>query len=171
MHPASNFICFLIAAAATVALLIFVLPKQKDGKLPKCFQIVHDVCHCKKIFVEQILKILYVLTTCFCVVFGLAYIIYGIRWHYGWIGFFLYGLIVIVLGSLLARVVYELLMLFVWHVRNTADIRRKLDRVLKEQTVPEEETPSEPQPNMVYCSQCGTCYDANEGNCPNCGKT
>lgn len=73
------------------------------------------------------------------------------------------GLLTMILGPIVVRIVYELLMLTIILVQNVITINKKLPAPPKEEQAPT----AAPEPKMVYCTHCGTQYDANQGGCPN----
>jgi hypothetical protein len=164
----------IFALAATITLFIIVLPQKKNGKLSPFLQFLHDTFHFKKLFLELILKILYVFSTCFCIFAGF-FLLFS-RTEYISYGYFsshssysestaLTGLCLLIVGPIVLRISYEFLMILILAVKNLLEINHKMDPIVKaiEKTDPQE-------PNYLYCTQCGTHYDTNAGNCPNCGK-
>lgn len=122
----------LAAIAVTVLAYIFIIPEKKRESLPKIFKIAHDIFNFRELFLEKILKALYVLSTLACVTIGLF-------WQFGftvweswyddeinveWAGG--YGLLLIVFGPIMVRIIYEALMMFVLLVKNTIQINNKL---------------------------------------------
>ena len=73
-----------------------------------------------------------------------------------------YGLLLMFVGPIAVRIVYESMMMLVLAVNNILQINRKLqdqNGILKEK--------EESVPDMRFCTYCGTQYDANKGGCPN----
>lgn len=146
MYPVVSIICFILAIIAVIVLCFYVLPEKKDGKLSPFFQYVHEICNLKKLYIGIILKVLYVLATCIFIFTGIGLIVvslispsngYG---GYSFVNFpFFYGLVIMVIGPIIARVSYELLMLFVRLVKNTTEIRKRLEQAQKEQNASENE--------------------------------
>lgn len=170
MSPATSIIlgavCGLIA---TIVLMIMVYPKSKDGNLPPFLQKIHDIIHFKNLVIEKILKILYTLATTY-VIFAGFFMLFARETYWGGYSqsYALYGILTIVFGPIIIRLGYELLMMSVLLVQNVIDINKKLTnigsapkKVELEKVVP---------PHMVFCTQCGTNYDCNAGDCPSCGK-
>lgn len=181
----------VLAVALTALLVVLVLPKEKDGHLPGFFQLLYDVFSPKKLVVEKLLQILYVFLACLAVLAGL-FTFLGSLFRLDMIGL-LGGLFLLVVGPLLLRLAYELLMLLVIQVKTTREIHQKLTRLappdpepLKD-TAPEEGPPQEapptpqeptvpkiplhpaPDQTMVHCPACGTWYRKAQGTCPICG--
>ncbi|MBP1587952.1 MAG: hypothetical protein ILO53_06090 [Clostridia bacterium] len=142
----------LTAAAVAVLFLLLIMPEKKRKRQNKFFGFISDFLNFKKSYIEKLLKAFYIFTTVFSILMGLVEIWFD----------FVGGFFAILIAPFALRVVYELVMLLVKHVRNTQDIRDKLcgaDKV---------EEPAEPvEPRIVFCSKCGTRYDANQGGCPN----
>ena len=149
----------LAAIAATVLLAIKVLPAKKDGTFSKkLVQHAHDYFNFKKLYLEQILKILFTFLTIACVLVGifyatlgnffqfignisdaLKYDVYDYMSKYIWKTLgnnILIGLAITVLGPIALRLVYEAMMMFILLVKNVIDINGKL-KVEKEE--PKEE--------------------------------
>lgn len=163
----------ILAIAATVILFIMVLPKSKNGKLPNQFlQFLHDAFNFKILFLEVILKAIYVLSTCLCVFVGFFLIFarvdytFGYGYHMAGYSTFAQGLILLLAGPIVLRISYELLMLAILLVKNVIEINKKI----KSADCQEPEELSKPKPVYLFCTHCGTRYDAAQGDCPNCGK-
>ena len=93
------------------------------------------------------------------------------------------GLLLLILGPVLCRVGYELILLRIMQVKATRDINRKLDYLVpegaaqvvdeadltdKETEPPVEKNPSAPP--RAHCPSCGTWYQETLGKCPVCGR-
>lgn len=139
----------LAAIAATVLLAIKVLPAKKDGTFSKkLVQHAHDYFNFKKLYLEQILKILFTFLTIASILVGVFSATLGnvfqfigniseaIKYDYYeymdkiiWktLGTnFLTGIAIAVLGPIALRLAYELLMMFILLVKNVIDINGKL---------------------------------------------
>lgn len=135
----------MAAIAATVLFCIFLLPEKKAAKLPKFLKIIRDVLDMKDLYLEKVLKVVYICCTIFCVIagalmfffgFGRNYWSGGIQWYGG------YGLLLMIGGPIALRLVFEALMMFVLLVKNTMQINAKL----KAEEAPAEEKVEEPAP-------------------------
>ncbi len=176
---AASIIGIILALGATVVLYIFVMPRKKDGKLPKFLQLAHDYFHFKRLFLEIVLKFFFALGTFFCIATGF-FMLFSWQTYYGWGETYthyngLYGLILIVGGPIVLRLFYEMMMMFVLLVQNVIDINRKLKGEPEEPkqepqpvAFPQNQTPL--QQNIRFCGNCGTQFDASVSDvCPNCG--
>lgn len=136
----------LAALAVTVLAYIFIIPEKKRESLPKIFKIVHDIFNFKELYLEKILKALYVLCTVACITIGLCwqlgFSVYEVwdETYFSWQGG--YGLLLILVGPVVIRIVYEAMMMFVLLVKNTMQINSKLKDA---NAVEAAETPAEEQ--------------------------
>ena len=135
----------MAAIAATVLFCIFLLPEKKAAKLPKFVKAIRDVLDMKELYLEKVLKVVYICCTLFCVIagalmfffgFGRNYWSGGIQWYGG------YGLLLMIGGPIALRLMFEALMMFVLLVKNTMQINAKL----KAAEAPAEEKAEEPAP-------------------------
>ena len=199
---------FLFALAGVILALLFVTPEAKRPTLNKFLQVVADIFNFKQLLLEKILKCIYIFSTLFAIVAGFFMLFSVEKSYFGTRSYALTGLLTMILGPIVIRLLFEGLMMFILLVKNTIDINKKLggngsadcaDDVFAApasaqpapaptpasvqpmptpvqpapapvQPVlrPVEPAPAQPEPKMVYCTQCGTRYDANQGNCPNC---
>lgn len=150
-----NVMAILAAIAATVLLCIKVLPAKKDGTFSKkLLQHTYDYFNFKKLYLEQILKILFAFLTIASILVGvisatlgnfiqfignlsdaIKYEAYDYMSKHIWTALgnnFLRGIAIAVLGPIVLRLVYELLMMFVLLVKNVIDINGKLKGKIEE---------------------------------------
>ena len=144
----------IFALAGTIVAYVLVMPKSKDGNLGNKFlQFLHDFFHFKQLYVEYVLKFIYMLGTLFCIVTGFF-------WLFSYAA--LTGLMLMILGPVVLRLTYEFTMMFILLVQNTMDINKKLKG---------NKAAAPAEPVYRFCTGCGTRYDANATSvCPNCGK-
>ncbi|MDD5923728.1 MAG: zinc ribbon domain-containing protein [Clostridia bacterium] len=221
----------MLALAATVLAVIFILPEKKATSKNAFVRFLHKLISFKSLLLDKILKILYIFSTAFVILTGVL-MLFGFENLFGEYSYYLrptwlggYGLLLIFVGPIVVRILYESLMMFILLVRNTIDIRNKLYNEeaksdnelddLKElfkkkpapdpvvtpvqnaipvqspvvpqhyqntasPTIPQYQAPINqmqnitpdvtPAPMYVFCTKCGTRYDANDGLCPRCGK-
>ena len=121
----------LCAIAATVLVFIFILPENKKDALPKFFKIVRRILNMDDLLIEKILKALYIFSTMFCVFGGFfelfnfqTYSAFGYSTGVIWNGW--QGLLLMIFGPVVVRLVYEALMLFVTLVQRVLSIDRKI---------------------------------------------
>lgn len=115
-------LAIVLSLAATILLFILVIPEKKREKLPKFFQIIHDICNFKGLLIEKLLKVFYVFSTVYVMFDGVLTWFSGGNFGRN----FLTGLLMIVLGPIVIRLVYEALMLGIILVKNVIQINNKL---------------------------------------------
>lgn len=121
----------LLALGATVLTYIFVLPEGKIKKFEKIATIIRDIFNFRSLYLEKFLQALYILCTIACITIG-AMMIFGfnvwdsyygglrVEWYGGW------GLLLILVGPIVIRVAYEVMMMGVLLVKNTIEINNKM---------------------------------------------
>lgn len=126
----------LAAIAATVLAYIFIIPEKKRATLNKLGKLVHDILNFKFLIIEKLVQFFYVLATASTICFGFFMLFYfprsyrydyfygeyvaGRQWS-GWVGF-----IIMILGPIVIRLVYELIMMGILVVKNVIQINNKL---------------------------------------------
>ena len=170
----------ILAIAATVLAFIFIVPDKKKEKLNKFGKFIHDTVNFKYLIIEKILQALYIFFTAFVILYGFFMLfivtdgIFGGTWMGG------YGILLMICGPIVIRVVYELLMMFILLVKNVIKINNKLKDQNAGQdkgdvfTAPsfqrENKVPDAPAaPAAKFCVKCGTAL-GEDGKCPNCEK-
>lgn len=177
----------ILAIVATVLAFIFIVPEKRREKLNAMGKFLHDTFNFKYLIVEKILQALYIFFTSEMVILGF-FMLFAVSDNYytgrHWLGG--YGILVMILGPIVIRLVYELLMMVVLLVKNVISINNKLrsqnDGGEKDSifTAPDmsglrqqiqAKAAKEPQPTAApkFCGKCGTALDEN-GRCPNCGN-
>ena len=124
--PVASILGVIFAIAATVVLYILVLPDAKRPQLHGFLAFVHDFLNLKYLLIEKIFKFFYILNTMLfiCVGFFLLFGRYDL--FYDSRSTFLYGLLMIILGPIVSRLLYELFMLQVLLVKNAIEINNKI---------------------------------------------
>ena len=107
----------IVALVATILAFVFLIPDRVRDRLPGFLQFCHDLINFRTMIIENVSKLLYVFCTFGCIAVGI-FLLFGSN--------FLIGLLVLIAGPLVCRVLYELIMLFVLLVQNTITINRKL---------------------------------------------
>ena len=107
----------VLSAVLTVLACIFVLPKRNRENLNDFLRDLHDLCNFKALLVEKIFKVLYIFCTVFAIFVGLFIFISEIDFA---------GLLIAILGPIVIRIVFELMMMFVISVENIVEINNKL---------------------------------------------
>lgn len=116
----------ILAVAATVLAFIFIVPSKKREKLGGFFRFLHDVFNFKFLIIEKILQALYVFSTAFCICYGITSL-FSFTWGYG---YFYWGggagILTLLVGPFVVRLVYEGLMLTLILIKNVIQINNKM---------------------------------------------
>ena len=113
-------IAVLVAVILGIVLYFTFLKKENEDKFTGWKKTVYDFFCFNKFYTEDIIKLVYVMTTAALVVIGVFMLFFDLAT----------GLILLVLGNVGLRVSYELIMMFVILCRKTVSIDRKLDKVV-----------------------------------------
>ena len=105
----------IATVAAIVLLYVKVLPKKYDGKLD-----------------NKYLKFLFVVGTVMCVCFGFFMMFSVTETYFGDQSNFTTGLVLLIVGPITMRFIFELQMMGVMLVRNVMDINKKMNKSLSE---------------------------------------
>ncbi len=120
--PSGNSVWIIISAVIAViggiVLYFTFLAKKNEGKYTGFLGWMYDFLTFKKMVIENILKILYLIIAAFITLSSFAMI------SSSFLAFIMYLLI----GNLIARIMYELFLVILIICRNTTDISKKLDK-------------------------------------------
>ena len=180
----------ILAIVATVLAYVFIVPEKRREKLNAFGKFLHDTCNFKYLIVEKILQALYIFFTADMIILGFFMLFAAPKDFYGdrhWLGG--YGIMIMILGPIVIRLVYELLMMAVLLLKNVISINNKLRNqnegkaqdgvfaapdmsALRQQLRSKAVRPQSPQnpsaPN--FCSKCGSPLN-EDGKCPNCDNS
>ena len=110
----------VVALAATVYACIMIVPEKKRSTLNSPILVfIHDLCNFKALLLEKILRVLYVFLTCLCVACGFFMLFTFNRAMVG-------GLLLIIFGPIIVRILFESFMLAIIAVKNIIQINQKL---------------------------------------------
>lgn len=164
----------LSAIAATVLAFIFIVPEKKRAKLNKIGKLAHDIVNFKFLIIEKILQALYIFSTAFVILTGFFMFFYVEEGYHGayysspdvWYGG--YGLLTIILGPIIIRLIYEGSMMLILLVKNVIQINSKLKAPEGVQEIQPFSVPfgkSEPAAAEAPAAPA----DSAPAFCPNCG--
>lgn len=108
----------ILAIIGGIVLYFTFLSKKNEGKFTGFLGWLYDFLTFKKMMIENVLKILYIIVALFVALssFGLISIS------------FLAFLLTLVIGNVLTRVIYELLLVKLVICKNTTEINKKLNK-------------------------------------------
>ena len=113
----------LAIVGGIVAYVLFV-SKKNSGEYTGFVAWLHDFLNFKKYFIEVILKAMYLICAIFITLSSFSLIGTSVA------GFFLY----LILGNVIARISYELVLMLITVVNNTTEINNKLSSKEKKET-------------------------------------
>ena len=117
----------ILAVVATVLAYVFIVPEKRREKLNAFGKFLHDTCNFKYLIVEKILQTLYIFFTADMIILGFFMLFAAPKDYFGnrhWLG--VYGILTMILGPIMIRLVYELLMMAVLLLKNVISINNKL---------------------------------------------
>ncbi len=152
----------VLSIIGTILCIVFFLPRKNREKFGKFGAVINDFVNFKKLILEYVLKGLYILSTLFCFFSGFFTIfmvdtttrsVYNSSTYSTQLqtessmsgNNVLTGILIMILGPIVIRIVYELFMLMVVAVTNIVEINRKIKGCDKDSKPVEPETPLEPE--------------------------
>ena len=125
-------ISVVLAIAATVLSLIYIVPASKRDSLPTVGKIWHEILNIRNLLLEKIYHTLYVFAMCFVFIFGFLALFnvqsytnfYTGETTYKWTGYI--GLLILIFGPICIRLIYETIMMFILAIKNIIEINNKL---------------------------------------------
>lgn len=183
-----------LAVTATVLAFIFIVPEKRRARLNAFGKFLHDTFNFKYLIVEKILQALYIFLTCVALFTGF-FLLFKVDYWGQWQGW--YGILIMVVGPIAIRLVYELAMMLVLLVKNVISINNKLsgkssdpfaapdvgtmgrkpvygsaapsESGVRGFTVPDMSGEKGASGAAKFCTVCGSKLDEN-GHCPTCGS-
>lgn len=170
-------LAFVAALVATVLAFIYIVPEKKRAGLNRFGRFLHDTVNFKYLIVEKILQALYIFATAYVVLQGFFMLFYvqpGYDSYFYssrsvWLGG--YGLLMMVVGPIVIRLVYEFLMMTILLIKNVIQINNKIKSNEENKNDIFSSTIIEKveKPKGAFCENCGTKVEGRNF-CPNCGK-
>lgn len=159
---------FIGVIAAMVCIYVLIMPEGKYRTLNPFCRWLSDLFNFRSLWLESIIKFFYILSTVACVIFGFFMLFSVVDYYYGTSSLALPGLLLLVVGPVVVRLVYEGTMMFIILVKNTMQINNRLRNNMSEK---QEEAPEVPaQPVIEYCEKCGKQIEDDVIFCSNCGN-
>ena len=163
----------IFALAATVLAFIFIIPEKKRASLKGIGRLLHDIFNFKFMIIEKIFQFFYVFATAYAIVEGF-FGLFSFDWYGNWVGYT--GFLIMILGPIIIRIAYELIMLALIAVKNIIQINNKLknqnedgadDSTFAMPNFKDYNDEDNAAPVAKFCRTCGAPL-AEDGTCPNC---
>lgn len=118
----------IIALIGGIVLYFTFLAKKNENKFNGFLGWAYDFLNFKKFLAETLLKISYLIIAIYITLSSLSMI--GVNF----LGFILY----LIIGNVVARIVYEFLLIAIVNCRNTTEINKKLSQMVDKKEEPKE---------------------------------
>lgn len=159
----------VLALVTTVLAFIFIAP-EKMGRVRNGFvRFLHATVNFKYLFIEKIMQALYIFSTCSVILTGFLMLFIVVDGYYSstWLGG--YGFLLMLLGPIVIRIIYELFFLMLLLVKHVAQINKKLAPAKTEDAEKDEFSfEKKPPVQPSYCTSCGEKMGVGDF-CPRCG--
>ena len=170
-------VCAIVAIIAGVLLYFLFLSPKNDKKFSGFVGWLYDFLAFKKLLVEAILKVVYLICACFLTLAGIVTLFSS----------FGAGISMLVIGNVMLRLGYEFLLLLIIICKNTSDINKKLSgkessaadmfvsqvelpqSVIDQFTAKTAPTASTTAPK-AFCKNCGQPLQEDALFCASCGQ-
>ncbi len=121
-------IAVILGIAATVLAFILIVPEKRRENQGAFCKFLHDLCNFKFLVVEKVLQALYIFSTAFVILYGVLQL-FNVQPNYWtggntWMGGV--GLLYIILGPIVVRLSFEMMMMVILLVKNVISINHKL---------------------------------------------
>lgn len=149
-------VAVLAAIILGVVLYFTFLSKKNEGKYKGVTEKIYNFFSFNKFYTEEIMKLLYIVMAAVLVVVGVVML-----FTYSLVG----GLLILVLGNILLRICYELIMMFIILCRKTVSVDKKLDKITDfySDDFGYEDFSAEEAEDSQACDNCGSCEEACVG--------
>ncbi|SHI10877.1 hypothetical protein SAMN02745229_01451 [Butyrivibrio fibrisolvens DSM 3071] len=112
----------VIALVVTILICAIILPVNKEGQFTGFLKTIRDYFLMRYLIVELIVRFLFVFATTACIFIGF-FIMFT---ENGFESNFLPGILTIIIGPIICRIIYELLMVAILQLRNIIEINNKI---------------------------------------------
>ncbi len=179
-----SILTLVFALVATILAFIFIVPVKRRNKLNALGKTVHDVLNFKFLFIEKVLQALYIFATAAVFFYGF-FLLFYVQRGYSYYGFYPsssqwfggYGLLIMLLGPIVVRIIFEASMMFILLIKNVIQINNKL----KSENNNAEDVFAAPiastfnqqayaAPANNVCPHCGYAIEPGSTFCPYCGQ-
>ena len=123
----ASLLAVIATIALTIAVYICIIPAKKRETLPGIGKFFHDLFNFNWLLLEKIIKVLYVLSTIYVVCLGI-FLLFTMEesYFYGKQSYAVHGILLILFGPIIVRIVYECFMMAILAVTNIIEINQKM---------------------------------------------
>ena len=121
-----NVLVILLSIVGTVLLCVFFMPEKNKNKYGKFGTFMHNLINFNTLFVETVLKIVYIFATLATIFYGFFTMFTPLFSRYIHAEVTLTGLLTLILGPIVIRIVYELIMLMIILTNKVIAINNRL---------------------------------------------
>lgn len=159
-------ICLLFSVIGGIVLYFTFLSKKNENKFQKNLGWLYNFLNFKSMFAESLLKIGYLISTIFIILFQLGVLFFT---EGGSIGGKLFGcLIGLVVWNVIVRLTYEFMLVTLVICRNTTEINKTMQNN-SVKNVSNHGKLESAEIGVVFCRNCGNKYNSTESVCSHCG--
>jgi hypothetical protein len=166
-------ICLLLALIAGVVIFFLFMPRHKDGQFTGFLLWLRDFLNFKTLLAENVLRLLYIICACWITLMAFAQL-FAASSSVG--ASLLSFLLLLIVGNVVARILFEFILVILLISKNTTEINTKLDGLAAQAPTappaapePEAAPPDAPAPPVSFCRNCGSAIPDSEELCPRCG--
>lgn len=126
-------VLYVLAIVAGIVLHFTFLSNKNEGKFTGTLGWLYDFLAFRKLWIESILRLFYICTVCILCVSSIITLFSGFSKYVNFGASLVSSILILVLGNLIARILYELSLLSVLMCRNIIEINRKISGIRGEQ--------------------------------------
>ncbi|HNX15702.1 MAG TPA: zinc ribbon domain-containing protein [Oscillospiraceae bacterium] len=160
---------FGVIAAIALTVVICIFSFRHKGSNSKFWSFIRRLVNFDFFIIDKIMKVIYIFYTCFCIAYGFGLLfVFQDNWYGNrtWMGGM--GLLLIILGPIVVRLLFEFFMLLLTLVNKVISIDSKIKTPSNDVPAVNDPTPPVHVPNK-YCMNCGKEINADVSICPWCG--
>lgn len=160
-------IAILVAIILAVVFYFTFLSKKNEGKFTGTKEKIYNFFSFNRFYTEEVLKLFYIVSAAVITVIGVMQLFSGVS-----------GLVILIVGNVVLRICYELMMMFIILCRKTVSVDKKLDKIVGfygddfdegECHDNDEEGDCEScEQGDCCCSEGEVCVDCDEKECGGC---
>lgn len=109
-------VALILSIVGGILVYVFFLCPKKELKLSPFLKLLKDILNFDKMIIEVVLKVIYLISTIYVILSAFNFIAYDFGMFF----------LTLVIGPILVRVLYELILIIICIWKNTSDINKKM---------------------------------------------